>query len=711
MGEIQYPKVRRDEESFDDFHGVKIPNPYHWLEDPDSEETKAFVTAQNKITDPLLKDNPVREKFKERMTALYDYPKFGCPFKRGKRYFYWYNSGLQNQGVLYVQQSLDDEAEIFLDPNSFCKDGLKSVNSTSFSEDGETLAYNVSHKGSDWVTIKFMKVESKEHLDDVLENVKFSCISWTHDHKGIFYNKYPKDETKQDGTETASNIHQKLYYHVLGTDQSEDILVAETPDHPKWMIHAELSDDGKVVIFTVSEGCDPVNRLYYYDLSKNNYEIKGLLPYVKVVDNFDAEYEYITNTGSIFTFKTNLNAPRYKLINIDLDNYQMDNWTTLVEEHEKDVLEWTACVKENVLVMCYLHDVKNKLYLHRLEDGKRFKELDVDVGTIRGYSGRKEQTEMFYSFTSFLTPGIIYRCDLSQEVIEPSVFREIAVAGFNHTLFETSQVFYKSKDGTTVPMFIVHRKGITMDGSHPCLLYGYGGFNISITPGFSVSRVIFMQHLGGVLAIANIRGGGEYGEQWHKDGSFSKKQNVFDDFIAAGEYLIEQKYTTTERLTIMGGSNGGLLVTACMNQRPDLFKCIIGQVSVTDMLKFHKYTIGHAWTTDFGCADKKEDFEYLVKYSPLHNVRRNEKHQYPAVLLLTADHDDRVVPLHSLKLIAELQHVLGPCKNQQHPLLIKIDTESGHGGGKPTSKIIEETANTYAFIAKIVGIAWLDTEV
>jgi len=707
MEKIIYPEIRRDTQEFDDFHSTKVANPYKWLEDPDSEETKTFVAAQNVITDKVLDDCPVRSQFKDRVTELWDYPKYGCPFKRGSRYFYYYNSGLQNQSVLYVQESLTAEAKVFLDPNSFCKDGLQAIRGTSFSEDGENCAYGISTKGSDWVTIKFMNVATGEALTDVLENVKFSCMSWLHDHKGFFYNWYEKKDSKQDGTETDANLNQKLCYHVLGSNQSDDIVVAEATDNPKWMIHAEVSDDGQYVILTASEGCAPVNRLYICDLKEISYKITGLLPYVKVVDNFDGEYSYVTNTGTVFTFKTNLNAPKYKLINIDFSNFAEDNWKVLVEEHKKDVLEWTACVNEDILVICYLHDVKSKLFLHQLSDGKQFKEFDLDVGTIGGYSGRKDQAEMFFSFTSFLTPGTIFLCNFAEKPFTKKIFREIEVKGFDSSLFETKQIFYKSKDGTEIPMFIIHKKDLELDGSNPCFLYGYGGFSISITPGFSITRVIFMQNLGGIVAIANIRGGGEYGEDWHKGGSLDKKQNGFDDFITGAEYLINNKYTSSEKLAIQGGSNGGLLVTACMNQRPDLYKCVVGHVSVTDMLKFHKFTIGHAWTTDFGCADNEKDFDYLIKYSPLHTVRARDC-QYPALMLFTADHDDRVVPLHSYKLIAEIQHVLGSDAKQNNPLLIKIDTESGHGAGKPTSKRIQEASDEYGFISKMLGADWSD---
>lgn len=706
----EYPKVRRDDDHVDVYHEAKVKDPYVWLEDPDSEETKKFVEDQNAVTMPFLQSCKVKDKFYERMKDLWNYPKYGCPFKRGSRYFYFYNSGLQNQSVLYVQKTWGAEAEVFLDPNSLADDGTISIKGYSFSEDGKYFAYGLSKNGSDWCKIKFMKVEDQEDLPDILENVKFSCMSWTHPHKGLFYNRYPKSDSKQDGTETSANLHQKLYYHVLGTNQSEDVLCVELPENPKWHIGAEVSDDGQYVLITVRNGCDPVNKLYYVDLEKLDCKIEGALPYVKIVDNFDAEYDYISNNGSVFTFKTNLNAPRYKVINIDFKKPESEHWATLIDEHAKDVIEWVSCVHGNRLVVCCLHDVKNKLYLHNLDNGERFKELPLDVGTITGFSGERKQNEIFYKFTSFLTPGKIYHCDMAAEKVEPKIFRDIQVSGFDASNFTIDQVFVTSKDGTKIPMFIVHKKDIPLDGSHPCLLYGYGGFNISITPAFSVKRIIFIQNLGGVLAIANIRGGGEYGEEWHRAGTSAQKQNVFDDFQAASEYLIDSKYTSTNKLSIEGGSNGGLLVAACANQRPDLYKCVIAQVGVLDMLKFHKFTIGHAWTTDFGCSDNKEDFQYLLKYSPLHNIRKPEKDnvQYPAMLLLTADHDDRVVPLHSFKYIAELQHEIGRSKQQTNPLLIRIDTKAGHGGGKPTAMVMEECADTYGFLAKNVDAVWTD---
>ncbi|XP_061843326.2 prolyl endopeptidase isoform X1 [Nerophis lumbriciformis] len=706
---FQYPTASRDEAVVDDYHGYKMPDPYSWLEDPDSEKTQAFVSAQNQLTLPFLERCEVRDLFKERMTELYDYPKYSCPFKRGSRYFHFYNTGLQNQSVMYVQESLDAEPAVFLDPNTFSDDGTVALRGYAFSEDGEYLAYGTSASGSDWVEIHFLRVEGAKLLDDCLERVKFSCMSWTHDGKGLFYNSYPKQEGKSDGTETSTNLHQKLHFHILGTQQSEDVLCAEFPDQPKWMSGAEVSDDGRYVLLSIREGCDPVNRLWYCDLKTTPKGITGLLPWVKLIDNFDAEYEYVTNEGTVFTFKTNLDAPRYRLINIDFASPAQKNWTELIPQHDKDVIVFATCTYSSYLFVCFLHDVKNVLKMYLLSSGEELRTFPLDVGSVVGFTGRKRDSEIFYYFTSFLSPAIIYHCDLTKDPLQPHIFREVTVKGFDPSDYQTTQVFYASKDGTQIPMFIVHKKGIKMDGSHPGFLYGYGGFNISITPSYSVSRLIFVRHLGGVLAVANIRGGGEYGETWHKAGMLANKQNCFTDFQCAAEYLIKEGYTSSSKLTINGGSNGGLLVAACVNQRPELFGCAVAQVGVMDMLKFHKFTIGHAWTTDFGCSDDKEQFEWLIKYSPLHNIQVPEDNgvQYPAVLLLTGDHDDRVVPLHSLKYIATLQHIVGRDAKQVNPLFILVDTKSGHGAGKPTSKVIQEVADTYAFIARCLKISWV----
>ncbi|MBN3290835.1 PPCE endopeptidase, partial [Polypterus senegalus] len=705
---FKYPDARREESRIDDYHGTKLSDPYRWLEDPDSEETKAFVEAQNLMTMPFLEKCAVGKKFHQKLTEVYDYPKFSCPYKKENKFFYFYNKGLQNQSVLYIQDSLEGESRIFFDPNLLSEDGTIALCMARVSEDCKYFAYGLSESGSDWVTIKFKTVEEQKDFPETLERVKFSCLAWTHDSKGIFYNCYPKNDSKADGTETATNINQKLYYHVIGTSQSEDILVAEFPDHPKWCSSAEVSDDGRYVVLSIREGCEPVNRLWYCDLQQLPNGITGILPWVKLIDNFDAQYSYITNEDNIFTFRTNLLSPRYRLININVHKPEPSNWITLIPEHEKDVLDFAACVNNNFLLVDYMHDVKDVLHLYDLKTGKFLKNLPLDVGTISGISCKKKHTDFFYKFTSFTTPGIIFHCDLTSDILEPTVFKEVPIKGINPADYQTIQVFYPSKDGTKIPMFLVHAKGLKMDGSHPVFLYGYGGFNHSIQPSYNVANLLFVRHLNGILAIANIRGGGEYGQTWHKAGCLGNKQNCFDDFQCAAEYLISQGYTTPSKLAINGASNGGLLVAACVNQKPELYGCAVAEVGVMDMLKFHKFTIGHAWTTDYGCSENKEQFEWLIKYSPLHNIPKTPHAPYPAMLLLTADHDDRVVPLHSLKYIATLQHYVGSHPEQKKPLLIRIDTKSGHGAGKPTAKVIEEESHIFSFIAETLGLSWRD---
>uniref|UniRef100_UPI00358F0815 prolyl endopeptidase isoform X2 n=1 Tax=Myxine glutinosa TaxID=7769 RepID=UPI00358F0815 len=714
--ECHYPEVFRDDSQMNDYHGNKVSDPYAWLENPMSEHTKAFVEAQNSVTLPFLEACPVREPFRHRMTELFDFPKYGCPFHRGPRYFHFHNTGLQNQSVMYVQESLSDQPSIFLDPNTFSEDGTVALRGTSFSEDGASLAYGLSASGSDWVQICFLQVvPGKEDtpasaliLPDRLNHVKFSCMSWTHDGHGMFYNRYPPPAQSCDGTDTDVYLHQKLYYHVLATEQADDVLCAQFPDHPKWMGSAEVTADGRYVVLSIHEGCEPVNRLWYCDLETLPDGISGELPWVKLIDNFEAEYEYITNEGTLFTFRTNCDAPRYRLITIDLTDAEPSSWRTLVSQHECDVLDWATCVNGSLMPVCWLSHVKNVLQMYDLATGAQLTTFPLDVGSVVGFSGRKKDKEIFFQFTSFLIPGIIYHCDLTKESYEPSVFRTIMVKGFEPTDYDTVQVFYPSEDGTKIPMFLVHKKGIELDGSSPVLLYGYGGFNISITPSYSVSHLIFVRHLGGILAVANIRGGGEYGETWHREGMKEKKNNVFADFICAAQYLVESGYTQPQRLAINGASNGGLLVGACINRRPDLFGCAVAEVGVFDLLKFHRFTIGHAWTTEFGCSEDPDHFPWLVKHSPLHTV--NADATYPAVLLLTADHDDRVVPLHSYKFIAELQHVANEYGHSANgrPLLLRVDTKAGHGAGKPTAKVLSEAADVYGFMARTLGLTWQD---
>ncbi|KAG8389843.1 hypothetical protein BUALT_Bualt01G0020600 [Buddleja alternifolia] len=721
---LQYPTAHRDESVVDDYHGVMVHDPYRWLEDPDSAGTKEFVEKQMTITDSVLKTCETREKLREKLTKLYDFPKYGAPFRAGDKYFYFHNTGLQPQTVLYVQDSLDGKPEVLLDPNTLSEDGTVALSGFAVSEDAKYLAYGISSSGSDWVTINVMRIEDKSNEPDTVSWVKFSSTSWTHDSKGFFYSRYPapKEGEKLDaGTETHANLHHELYYHFLGTDQPEDILCWRDPENPKHTRSASVTEDGKYVLLYIFENCDPVNKIYYCDMSVLPKGLEGykgtkeLLPFIKLVDKFEASYNYVANDDTIFTFLTNKDAPRNKLVRVDLK--EPSTWTEVLQEDKKDVLESAIAVNSNLIVVNYLRDVKNVLQLRDLETGALLHHLPLDIGTVSDISSRRKDSIVFIGFSSFLIPGIIYSCKLEAEVPDMRIFREIVVPGFDRTEFEVRQVFVPSKDGTKIPMFIVARKDIHLDGSHPCLLYAYGGFNISITPYFTASRILIAKHLDGVFCIANIRGGGEYGEEWHKAGALSKKQNCFDDFISAAEYLVSAGYTQSKKLCIEGGSNGGLLIGACINQRPDLFGCALAHVGVMDMLRFHKFTIGHAWTSDFGCSDKEEEFHWLIKYSPLHNVRRPwdkpsvKVTQYPATMLLTADHDDRVVPLHSLKLLATMQYVLCTSVDrspQTNPIVGRIESKAGHGAGMPTQKMIDEAADRYGFMAKMVDASWID---
>jgi len=680
---FEYPESKKLD-VVDDYHGTLVADPYRWLEDPNAEDTKAWVRAQNDVTFPYLKSLPGRDRIESRLTTLWDYPRYSTPSKRGGHYFYSYNDGLQNQSVLYTMQSMDDEPRVLLDPNTFSEDGTVSLASVAISKNARYLMYGKSDGGSDWREFFVRDIETGEDLDTHLKWIKFSGGSWTHDEQGFYYSRYPEPAPGEELT--AENTNVKLYYHRLGTNQSEDALIYERPDEPNWMIGGSVSHDGIYLIISLSESSAPRNRLYYQDISRAGR------PVVKLIDTFEARYSYITNDGPVFYFQTDLDAPKNRVISIDLRNPARNNWKTVIPEQEH-VLTGISVVN-NQFVASYLVDARSEVRIYA-KNGNLEREVELPgIGSASGFSGERDETEAFFSFTSYTYPTTIFRYDFTTHTYEE--FRRPDV-DFNPEEYVTEQVFYESKDGTTVPMFITYKKGLERNGNNPTYLYGYGGFNISMTPGFSVSNLVWME-MGGIYAVANLRGGGEYGREWHQAGTKENKQNVFDDFIAAAEYLIDEGYTSSSKLAIGGGSNGGLLVAAAMVQRPDLFAAAIPAVGVLDMLRYHLFTIGWAWASDYGRSDNPEDFAYLYAYSPLHNLEPGT--EYPATLITTAERDDRVVPAHSHKFAAALQeHHAG-----SNPVMIRIETRAGHGGGRPTSMIIEEAADRWAFIAKHTGM-------
>ncbi|CAJ0933761.1 unnamed protein product, partial [Mesorhabditis belari] len=685
-----YPTAKRDETVFDDYHGTRVADPYRWMEDPDGEATQKWVDELNGVSEPFIKKAPSREKMREKLTATWDYEKFTNTSKRGQYYYFWHNTGLQNQYVIYQSTKPEEKGKVFLDVNKLSEDGTTSIRIGTWSEDGKTYAYGISEKGSDWMTIKFRNNDGTD-LPDVISGVKHSGLDWMHDGSGVFYCRYPDHKGAEVGTSVEKHEFHSLYFHRMGTDSKDDVLVYDDRRNPDYMIGSSLSEDGRFLFLDISRGCDPYNMLYYVDLEKNG-PIKGKLDSTPLFDKLDAKYSFIDNTGDDFLIQTNKDAPMYKLIRINAKD--PSNQEVVIEENKKNKLEWASPCANDRLLVCYLEDVKTTLYAHDLKTGDQLYQFPLDIGTISGCFAKKDETEMYLSFESFLTPTVVYALNFKDVPLEKApeikLLRQTTLSGVNLSNFETRQVFFNSKDGTKVPMFIVSRKDLVLDGNNPTLLNGYGGFNISDLPAFSVTRLCFAQGFNGVVAVANIRGGGEYGEDWHKGGMKGNKQNVFDDFQAAAEYLLENKYTNPTKLAIQGGSNGGLLMGACSQQRPELYGAVINRVGVLDMLRFHKFTIGGAWVPEFGNPDEKEDFPYIYKYSPLHNIAFPKAGQWPSTLLMTADHDDRVVPSHTLKYMAELYHKAKQHPDQQNPLLARIEVKAGHGAGKPTSKIIAE---------------------
>ncbi|CAD5960118.1 Prolyl endopeptidase [Planktothrix rubescens] len=677
---FSYPQTRKSDQ-VDNYHGVTVADPYRWLEDLDSEETASWVEAQNAVTFGYLNQIPAKETIKQRLTQLWDYEKYGIPFKQGNRYFYFKNDGLQNQSILYVLDSLDAEPEVLLDPNILSDDGTVALSGMSISEDGNLIAYGLSTSGSDWQEWKVRDINTKEDLSDHLKWVKFSGASWTHDHQGFYYSRY---DQPQDGKPLEEiNYFQKLYYHRLGTDQSEDTLIYERPDHKEWGFNGFVTEDGKYLIISVWKGTESKNLVFYQDLTQTNAEV------IELISEFEASYSFIDYQGDIFWFTTDLDASRSRVIAIDINT----KIPTEIIPEAPETLEGVN-ILNNQFIADYLKDAHTQMKIFNL-DGSFVREIELPgIGSVGGFGGKRYDAETFYSYTSFTAPNTIYRYNLITG--ESTIYRQAQV-DFNPDDYETQQIFYPSKDGTLIPMFITAKKGVELNGNNPTILYGYGGFNISLTPSFSISRLVWLE-MGGVYAIANLRGGGEYGENWHQAGTKLKKQNVFDDFISAAEWLIEKRYTSAEKLAIMGGSNGGLLVGACMIQRPDLFAAVLPAVGVLDMLRFHKFTIGWAWCSDYGSPENPEEFQALYAYSPLHNLKPGTA--YPATLITTGDHDDRVVPAHSFKFASALQeHHIG-----ENPVLIRIETKAGHGAGKPTDKVIEEIADQFAFLKRVLQI-------
>jgi prolyl oligopeptidase len=681
---LAYP-VTKTVAQRDDYHGTKIDDPYRWLEDANSAETHEWVVAQNQLTQSYLAGIPRRAALRERLTKLWNYERFSVPSKEGGRYFYSRNDGLQNQAVLFTMDRLDAAPRLLLDPNTLAADGTVALAGTAVSPDGKYLAYGTAASGSDWNEWKVRDIDSGKDLADELKWVKFSGASWTRDSGGFFYSRYdaPKEATKLNDV----NYYQKLYFHRIGTPQSSDVLVYDRPDQKEWGFGGQVTDDGNYLVITATQGTARKNRVFYKNLRLPDSKTTGLL------EAFDAEYEFIDNDGPIFWFRTDKGAPRSRIIAIDTRNPAPEAWKEIVPQSAQTLV--AADIINQQLVLDYLSDAQSQIRIADL-NGKPLRDVLLPgIGTVSGFSGKRNETETFYSFTSFTTPATIYRYDMVTG--KSTVYRQPKV-DFDPAAFETRQQFYTSRDGTRVPMFIVAKKGMKLDGSNPTYLYGYGGFNISLTPGFSVANLAWLE-MGGVYVMANLRGGGEYGEAWHLAGTRLQKQNVFDDFIGAAQWLIDNKVTSPAKLAIGGGSNGGLLVGAAMTQRPELFAAAVPQVGVMDMLRFHKFTIGWAWTSDYGSSDDPEEFKALLAYSPLHNLKKGSC--YPATMITTADHDDRVVPAHSFKFAATAQAAQGG----PAPIIIRIDTKAGHGAGKPTTKQIDEVTDRWGFLSRALQMS------
>jgi prolyl oligopeptidase len=688
-----YPSARTVEQ-IDDYFGTKVADPYRWLEEADTPDSKIWpevskwIEEENKLTFGFLNAIPERDSIHARLTKMWNYERYGLPEKNGSRYFYTKNDGLQNQSVLYVTEALDGTPRVLLDPNTLRADGTVAIAGLEVTDDGKLMAYGTAEAGSDWNVWKVRDVETGKDLPDEIRWVKFGGASWTNDSKGFFYARF--DEPKPGEDLKSVNKSQKIYHHALGDAQAKDTLVYERPDQPEWYLFGQVTDAGDYLVINLEPGSKVENGVAYKDLSKPGS------PVVELLNKFDAQYAVVANDGPTFFVRTNLDAPHFRLVAINVNHPEKAAWKEVIPQRE-EVLQGVSLVGDRFFAS-YLRDATTQVRVHDIA-GKHIRDVEFPgLCTASGFGGKRTDTETFYSFSSYTVPGAVYRYDVASGKSE--VFKQPKVS-FNPADFETKQVFYKSKDGTRVPMFITHKKGLKLDGSNPTLLYGYGGFNIPLTPGFSPATAVWLE-MGGVYVVANLRGGSEYGEGWHEGGMKLNKQNVFDDFISAAEWLVQNKYTSPKKLAIQGGSNGGLLVGACMTQRPELFGACLPAVGVMDMLRFHTFTVGWGWVGDYGSSADGPQFKSLYAYSPYHNIKDGTC--YPPTMITTADHDDRVYPAHSFKFAARMQAAQSKAKECANPILIRIEVRAGHGAGKPTGKRIDEAADTWAFLVKTLDM-------
>lgn len=667
-----YPTARK-ETIAENFHGTQVTDPYRWLEDKNSEETKKWVRAQQELTENFLASCPAREKIKNRITHLWNYKKYSAPSKAGDYYFYWHNNGLQNQYVLYRAKNLTDEPILVIDPNKLSADGTVSIESTAITKDGSFIAYSISVHGSDWKEVKILNIETGKEYPETLKWCKHTSIAWKYDNSGFYYNRFLEHEGHEDG----------VYWHTLGTDQSQDQLIYRNNQQKDFVNAPCVTEDGNYLLISTSKGCGEKSTIAFRPINSQE-------PFTKIFDNFEAKYEFAGNVDSIFYFLTDNDAPRHCVIMVDVDKDVMAR--KIVISETKDTLS-SASIINNLLVCDFMQDAHTSIRVYTL-DGTLLNTIPLPTAGSASYAGTQEDPELFITFTSFLYPTTIFQYSFTDNTLTQTW--DVGI-DFNPDPYVTKQVFYQSKDGTTVPMFITHKKDLPLNGNNPTLLYGYGGFEVSMTPFFSVTVLNWLEQ-GGVFAVANIRGGGEYGATWHEAAMNKNRQKAFDDFIAAGEWLVANSYTKPSKLAINGGSNGGLLVAVCMQQRPDLFGAVVSQVPVTDMLRFNTVTAGHFWMPEYGDVSKADEFKAMYSYSPLHNVQ--DEKVYPPILVTSADTDDRVIPMHSKKLVARLQEA----SNGKNLILLRYETAAGHGAGKPTSKIIEEHADKYAFLFKVFGM-------